>query len=108
MVIISEFDYIHSLFDKQDRLSMKNIFKNFTTSSFPRLSKYGLPLAAAGIVLGCTTEKEVIPETEGKSPNILFIAVDDLRAELGCMGDTLIKTPNIDRLAQIGVTFNRA
>ena len=108
MVIIPNFDYIHSLFDKQDRLSMKKLFNNFKISSFPRLSKFGLPLAAAGIVLGCTTEKEVIPETEKKSPNILFIAVDDLRAELGCMGDTLIKTPNIDRLAQIGVTFNRA
>lgn len=49
------------------------------------------------------------PETkETKRPNILFIPVDDLRPELGCYGNTIIKTPNIDRLAKGGVTFLRA
>ncbi len=38
-------------------------------------------------------------------PNILFIAVDDLKPELGCYGNTLIKTPNIDRLAKMGTVF---
>lgn len=38
-------------------------------------------------------------------PNILFIAVDDLRPELGCYGKTCIKSPNIDRLANLGVVF---
>jgi iduronate 2-sulfatase len=31
-------------------------------------------------------------------PNILFIAVDDLRPELNCYGRTHIVSPNIDRL----------
>ena len=42
---------------------------------------------------------------EIKKPNILFIAIDDLKPILGCYGDKLIKTPNIDRLAKMGTVF---
>jgi iduronate 2-sulfatase len=38
-------------------------------------------------------------------PNVLFIAVDDLKPELGCYGNTIVKTPNIDRLAKMGTVF---
>jgi arylsulfatase A-like enzyme len=41
-------------------------------------------------------------------PSVLFIAVDDLRPELGCYGKEYIKSPNIDRLAKAGMVFNRA
>ncbi len=40
--------------------------------------------------------------------NVLFIAVDDLRPELGCYGHPQIKSPNIDKLAQSGVLFTRS
>lgn len=43
-----------------------------------------------------------------KRPNILFIPIDDLRPEMGCYGNSIIKTPNMDRLAANGVVFNRA
>lgn len=45
---------------------------------------------------------------EGAQPNILLIVVDDLRDTLGCYGHTVVKTPNIDRLANRGVRFERA
>lgn len=43
-----------------------------------------------------------------RAPNILLIAVDDLRNTLGCYGDSAVKTPNIDRLASRGTLFQRA
>jgi iduronate 2-sulfatase len=41
-------------------------------------------------------------------PNVLFIAVDDLRPEMGCYGNNVVKTPNFDRLAARGTVMNRA
>ncbi|WP_182866082.1 sulfatase [Stieleria mannarensis] len=41
-------------------------------------------------------------------PNVLFIAVDDLRPQLACYGKTTMQTPNIDALANRGVLFERA
>jgi len=51
----------------------------------------------------CTSKK-----SPADKPNVLFIAVDDLRPELGCYGNTIIKSPNIDRLASQSVMFRRA
>lgn len=45
---------------------------------------------------------------ETKKPNILFIAIDDLRPELGAYGASHIQSPNIDRLAKSGLLFTKA
>lgn len=41
-------------------------------------------------------------------PNVLFIAADDLSCALGCYGDPIAKTPNLDRLAATGTCFLNA
>ena len=56
------------------------------------------------IVLALLCNHNVFSQ-EKKKPNILFIAVDDLKPILGCYGNTIIKTPNIDRLAKMGTVF---
>ena len=43
-----------------------------------------------------------------KRLNVLFVIVDDLRPELGCYGNTEIKTPHFDRFAKESVVFKRA
>ena len=46
---------------------------------------------------------------DAKKPNLLFIAVDDLNHWVGHLGrNPQTRTPNIDRLAKLGVTFTRA
>jgi arylsulfatase A-like enzyme len=40
-------------------------------------------------------------------PNVLLICVDDLRPDLGCYGNDMIVSPNIDKLASEGCLFKR-
>jgi arylsulfatase A-like enzyme len=59
------------------------------------------------IVVGCQQKTEKVKEVK-KKPNILFIAIDDLRPELGVYGSEIAVTPNLDALAGDGLMFNRA
>ncbi|MCX8035813.1 MAG: sulfatase [Candidatus Sumerlaeia bacterium] len=43
----------------------------------------------------------------GKKMNVLFFAVDDLKPNIGCFGDPIAKTPNLDRIAAKGTIFTR-
>src|SRR5689334_17038002 len=48
------------------------------------------------------------PAAAESKTNVLFIAVDDLKPTIGCYGDKMAKTPNLDRLAARGTLFERA
>lgn len=45
---------------------------------------------------------------QNEKKNVLFIMVDDLRPQLGCYGQSQIKSPNIDKLASEGTLFQKA
>jgi arylsulfatase A-like enzyme len=43
-----------------------------------------------------------------EKPNVLFIASDDMRPQLGCYGDPTVKSPHLDALAKRGLVFRRS
>ncbi len=70
--------------------------------------RIGLLAVLLVCVMGRYGENHLIAgPPRGPRPNVLFIAVDDLRPELGCFG-TRALTPQIDRLAATGLQFDRA
>ena len=62
----------------------------------------------AGVAWGVDQNADAAKYPAGQRPNVLFIAVDDLRPALGCYGDKLAITPHLDRLASIGTVFQHA
>ncbi|WP_109833177.1 sulfatase [Reichenbachiella versicolor] len=65
-----------------------------------------LALILGVVLISCKPTKGI--EEQNIKPNILFIAVDDMRPELGTYGSSVAVTPNIDQLAADGLQFNRA
>lgn len=64
-------------------------------------------LSLAIVVFGPSTSAAAAEPA--RKPNIVLILADDLGwGDLGCYGQTKIKTPNLDRLAQDGIRFTQA
>ncbi|WP_405293633.1 sulfatase [Algibacter sp. Ld11] len=58
-------------------------------------------------MVSCKSKTEQKEEPK-KKPNILFLAIDDLRPEIGAYGSKIAITPNLDKLAGKGLLFNNA
>ena len=62
-------------------------------------------LLLAALSAACAAREE--DAGQASRPNVLFIAIDDLRPQLGCYGYDYMKTPHLDRLARQGRRFDR-
>ncbi len=65
-------------------------------------------LLKSSLLMLCCSFLYCSREEPPQQRNILFIAVDDLRPELGCFSASHIHSPNIDRLAERGMMFTNA
>ncbi len=64
---------------------------------------------ALGLAAGMSVQAaEAKANQKADKPNILFIAIDDMKPWISPYGDSIAHTPAMDRLAERGVTFNNA
>ena len=80
---------------------------NFNTY-FPMYTKKPLGAAVLLCSMGVASGQQTIPPAQENRKNVIMILVDDLKPALGCYGDKIAVSPNIDKLAQRGVRFNKA
>ena len=70
--------------------------------------KLRLPVFISACLLALGLDFPVAGSPGGSKPNIVFFLADDLGyGDIGCFGQTKIRTPNIDRLAAQGMRFTR-
>lgn len=69
-------------------------------------SPHALLLAVVATFAGNAATQQTTPTK--RPPNVLFVAIDDLRPDLGCYGNAQAQTPNLDRFAKSGIRFTNA
>lgn len=88
----------------QNLLGSKSMRHNFNQLE-PIRPQTRILQALAIAIIGVTFSLQSV-DAEAKQPNIVFILADDLGyGELGCYGQTKIRTPNLDRLASQGMRW---
>src|SRR5687767_2751700 len=65
------------------------------------MKKFGL-IAVFFFCLGC------LAVTAQQKPNIIWILSEDISVDLACYGTPLVKTPNLDAMAEAGIRFTNA
>ncbi len=67
------------------------------------------PILLSGLTILGANARNFVEKASAESPNLIYIISDQLRFDaMSCMGNKIISTPNMDRLAAEGVIFTRA
>ena len=76
----------------------------------PKMERWNwfIVLCSLAAIGSCLPAEEDHQQQPKKLKNVLFIAVDDLRTELGAYGHSQVVTPNFDSLASKSLVFERA
>jgi hypothetical protein len=86
------------------RAALPNIQEALKAKAFVVDEEILFPQCSAGLC-----DVHGLLQAAPSQPNIIFFLIDDMRADaLGCMGNKIVQTPNIDMLAQRGVVFRNA
>ena len=92
--------------------SLNKNLKNYQMKYRIQEMNINIRITWVGLVLiflaACANPEKKVTEKKKVDKNVLFIIVDDLNTTLGCYDHPVVKTPNIDRLATQGVSFNNA
>lgn len=73
------------------------------------LLSHGASVAACLLVLCATASSYAADAPAAARPNVLFLFADDQRADtIAALGNSIIRTPNLDRLCRQGIAFDRA
>ena len=69
------------------------------------LSSRCIPLL---VIFSCCSTRMTSEATADQRPNIVWISCEDISSHLGCYGDSVATTPNLDKLASEGVRYSHA
>lgn len=83
-----------------------NSFRVYRKCSFVALAERLTVLVCVG--LSSLFLGHACADAHEERPNVLFIVVDDLNVDLACYGHEIVQTPNLDRLRDRSMVFERA
>lgn len=91
-----------------DEMSKEELNGKISRRAFLAASALAAPAAAGALAAPATASALAAPAVlkGARKRNVLFIGTDDMCNRLGCYDVPVIKSPNLDRLAQKGVRFD--